>query len=206
LPRRQRRHLQIGDAMERTYGARIDQHAADMAYHLYHAGAAAEVSRTCRFLLLAAEQAIARVAFQDALLHCDRGLESNDDLAANDRARLLRAKGLALRGQGRWAEAEAPLIEAADLFESAGAPADAAHVCLALINLQAWSGSNQAGCESAARGRELVANEQSALRVRLLSAHGLMLTLVGNHERSAAAFAEARAFAAVGQDPLLRLN
>ena len=118
LPRCQRRHLRIADALERTYGDRIDQHAADMAYHLYFAGAAAGAERTSRFLLRAAEQAIARVAFQDALIHTARGLETAEELTPVDRARLLRAKGLALRGQGRWAEAEAPFVEAAHLFEA----------------------------------------------------------------------------------------
>jgi tetratricopeptide (TPR) repeat protein len=203
LPRRQRRHLQIADAMERTYGGRIEQHAADMAYHLYYAGAASDASRVCRFLVLAAEQAIARIAFQDALLHCERGLEAGEDLAAMERARLLRVKGLALRGQGRWAEAEAPFVEAAHLFEAAGAPADAADTYLALAYLQAWSGANQEACESAARGRELAVDEQSPLRVRLLASHGLMLGVVGEHERSTAAFAEAHASAAARRDPLL---
>jgi predicted ATPase len=41
LPRRQRMHLRVAEAMERAYGARVDRYAPDVAQHLYQAGAAA---------------------------------------------------------------------------------------------------------------------------------------------------------------------
>jgi eukaryotic-like serine/threonine-protein kinase len=203
LPRRQRQHLRVADALERTHGDRIDQRAADMAYHLYFAGAAADAGRTCRFLLLAAEQAIARVAFREALVHCERGLEASDELAALDRARLLRARGLALRGQGRWADAEAPWTEAADLFEAAGAHEEAAATCLDLMYLKAWAGANQAGRDLAARGIRLLGSRQSALAVRLLAAHGLMLFITGAFDLGTAAFQAAHASHTATADRLL---
>jgi tRNA A-37 threonylcarbamoyl transferase component Bud32/tetratricopeptide (TPR) repeat protein len=203
LPRRQRRHLKVADALEQTYGERIDQRAADMAYHLYYAGAAADAGRTCRFLVLAAEQAIARVAFQEALLHCDRGLEAADELAPLDRARLLRARGLALCGQGRWPDAEAPWFEAASLFESAGEYEEAAASCLDLQYLKGWGGANQAMCDLAARGLRLCGDRQSALWVRLLASQAHALVTTGEHERGEAAFREAHAADVVTGNRLL---
>jgi serine/threonine protein kinase len=203
LPRRQRRHLKIADALERTYRDRIDQHAADLAYHLYFAGAAADADRTSRFLVLAAEQAIARVAFQDALIHTARGLESPDELRPADHARLLRARGMALRGQGLWADAAAPLASAADRFEQAGLRTEAASVCLELSFLNAWYGSNQEGWDLAARGLRLTDDHESPLWARLLSAHGMMLATVGEQAASDQAFEAAHAAPATGRDPLL---
>ena len=195
LPRRQRRHLRIADALQRAYGDRIGQHAADMAYHLYFAGAAAASDRTARFLVLAADQAIARVAFQDALLHCDRAREIAEDVSPEDRGRLCRVRGYALRGQGRWAEAQAAWKDAANLLEASDIRAEAAEVCLALVMMFAWAGSNEDGCAYAARARRLVDDRTPALWVRALAAHGLMLWVTGAFEQSRVTFGEASAAA-----------
>jgi hypothetical protein len=202
LPRRQRRHLQIADALERAYGDRIELHAADMAYHLYSAGAAADAGRTSRFLVLAAEQAIARVAFQDALLHTARGLETADELPPGDRARLLRARGLALRGDGRWADAYEPLDQAAGFFEQAGLRTRAAAVCRELVYLNAWFGLNRRGVEAADRGLGLLDQDESPLRPALLASRGLMRAMT-EPDRSSEDFVAAREAPAASRDPLL---
>ncbi len=51
LPRRQRLHLKVADALERLRAASLESHASVLAHHLYQAGAAADTGRTARFLL-----------------------------------------------------------------------------------------------------------------------------------------------------------
>ena len=58
LPRRQRAHLRIAEAMERVYGERIDRYASDVAQHLCQAGATADPVKAVRFLTVAGEQAL----------------------------------------------------------------------------------------------------------------------------------------------------
>jgi tetratricopeptide (TPR) repeat protein len=81
LPRRQRVHLKIADALERLRGASIGRHVSALAHHLYQAGAAAESGRTAKFLALAGRRALAAGAFEDVLDTAEHlvGLELADD-------------------------------------------------------------------------------------------------------------------------------
>jgi len=67
LPRRQRLHLRIADALEQGSPATADKNAGEIAFHLYQAGVAAQSERTARFLLTASQRALDAVAFEDAL-------------------------------------------------------------------------------------------------------------------------------------------
>src|SRR5262249_33252495 len=69
LPRRQRLHFRVAEAIERIYAAQIDTHASALAHHLYQAGAAANPEKTVTWLTRAAEQAAAAAAYEDALIH-----------------------------------------------------------------------------------------------------------------------------------------
>ena len=74
LPRRQRQHARIAEALERVYGASLEKHAPALAHHLYQAGAAADAEKTTRYLMLAAAQARAAAGFEEALAHLDNAL------------------------------------------------------------------------------------------------------------------------------------
>jgi predicted ATPase len=45
LPRRQRLHLRVAEAMERVYGDDVESHALDVAHHLYQTGKGADPAR-----------------------------------------------------------------------------------------------------------------------------------------------------------------
>jgi tetratricopeptide (TPR) repeat protein len=81
LPRRQRVHLKIADALERLRAASLDRHVSALAHHLYQAGAAADSQRAGKFLALAGQRAMAAGAFEDALDTSEHlmGLELADD-------------------------------------------------------------------------------------------------------------------------------
>jgi tetratricopeptide (TPR) repeat protein len=55
--RRQRLHLDVANAMERLYAGVLEDHADDLAHHLWQAGALAEPARTLRYLVMAAKRA-----------------------------------------------------------------------------------------------------------------------------------------------------
>src|SRR5262249_44566274 len=65
LPRLQAYHLAVADTLERIYGKTANDHAAEIGYHLYQAGTAADGARTARFLAQAATNALAVGAFED---------------------------------------------------------------------------------------------------------------------------------------------
>ena len=117
LPRRQRLHLRIADALEHGSPATADRSAGEIAFHLYQAGAAAESERTVRFLLTASQRALDAVAFEDALRLLDMAADVTppDDRPACARVLLLR--GLALRGAACIEEALAALAKGLALGE-----------------------------------------------------------------------------------------
>jgi len=67
LPRRQRLHLKIADALERLRAASLDSHASVLAHHLYQAGGVADTTRTARVLVLAGKRALASGAFEETV-------------------------------------------------------------------------------------------------------------------------------------------
>jgi len=104
-PRQQRMHLRIADTMEQMYRSRAEDHAAEIAHHLYQAGAAADGDRTAHYLILAGENARASSAFDEAIQMFDAAetvLQSGD---VDTRSRILFRRAMALRGAGQMDEA-----------------------------------------------------------------------------------------------------
>ncbi len=169
MPRRQRRHLKIAAAMEAALGDRASQRASDLAYHLYQAGAAADPDHTVRILTLAAEQAIVGAAFAEALAHCDRAATIEDMANHALTGHLLRVRGAALKGLGRWPEANATLAAAMEALTRAGDPIAAASVAFDLAWLAAWASDMQRVHDVCATALTRLPDGPSAERVRLLS-------------------------------------
>jgi class 3 adenylate cyclase/tetratricopeptide (TPR) repeat protein len=120
--RRQRLHLRVADAMEELLGDGADERAADVAHHLQLAGTAAPRDRAVHYLEVAARNAVAAVAPEDAVRHVDAALElvgPGDDV---HRAELLAVRARALRAIPRIDDALADLATALEL-----APAGIAH-------------------------------------------------------------------------------
>ena len=61
--RRQWLHLDVANAVESVYAETLDDHANDLAHHLWEAGALADPQKTIRYLSMAAK----RVRLQGAL-------------------------------------------------------------------------------------------------------------------------------------------
>jgi len=112
LPRRQRVHVRVADAIEQAAGTRAEQHAVELAHHLYQAGSAAPGERAARYLVMAGEHALQALAFEDALRNLDTARTVLPETDAGGHARALRHRALALRGMGRTDEALAAFAEA----------------------------------------------------------------------------------------------
>ena len=137
LPRRQRLHLRVADAIECAAGTRGVDHAADLAHHLFQAGMAADADRTVSALTRAGEQARDAGGFEGAFEAFDRALSlepPEDDV----RAMLLFRRGSSHRGLNQWDEAIYDWREALSLFETAGDASSVAAVCLDLAFGYTW--------------------------------------------------------------------
>ena len=105
LPRRQRLHARVAEAIERVYAANLEAQASALAHHLYHAGAAADPEKTTTYLMLAAKQARAGAAHEEALAHLENALSLWEGEQGVRVAELTEQRAAALLSMGRRDEA-----------------------------------------------------------------------------------------------------
>jgi tetratricopeptide (TPR) repeat protein len=145
LPRRQRLHLRIANALEARFGAHAEKVAGEIGHHLYQAGSAADPARTAQHLGIAGDKGIQALAFEDALRQFDLALKVLEDGGDGaGRAKLHSQRAVALRGAERFAEALDALSQAV-----AAAPTQEAKDAYALERCQLllgiWRGAEAIG-------------------------------------------------------------
>ncbi|MGB2695337.1 MAG: AAA family ATPase [Dehalococcoidia bacterium] len=177
LPRRQRMHLRIAEAFEQLHGAKAEERAADIAHHLYQAGAAADLHKTCHYLRVAGEQALAAAAFEEATRYFDEALSLLDADEAAARAALLHRRGLAVRSVGKWEEALDDWRQALPLYEAAHDADGAVELCLTMSEQLSWNALWPEAAAVGERGLALVGEEPSDNRCRLLGFVGWTTSL-----------------------------
>jgi eukaryotic-like serine/threonine-protein kinase len=142
LPRRQRLHARVADAIERVYAANLEAQASPLAHHLYQAGAAVDSEKTTTYLVMAAQKARAGAAHEEALAHLGNALSLWEGEGTGEEslrvAELTAQKAEALRSLGRWDEAIENFRKAIAMFENAGAVAEMAAASLMLALIHAW--------------------------------------------------------------------
>jgi adenylate cyclase len=129
LARRQRLHLDIANAIERVYAQSLEGRVNDLAHHLFHAGTAAESTRTARYIAMAAHRAVEQGAFSEAEEFYRRAIdaiEMNGETPERNRQELelrieLGNTYIATRGYTA-AETAATFDRAAALVERLGEP------------------------------------------------------------------------------------
>jgi tetratricopeptide (TPR) repeat protein len=193
LPRRQRLHARVAEAIEQVHGPQVQEHASDLANHLYQAGAAADSEKTVRYLTLAGDQAMEASGFEVALRHFDNALALLEDGDTGPRADLLWKKGFALRKVGRPEEALSNWQEALDIYEHMGDAARMVSASIDLAHLVGWLGRYREEAEIELDVLEAVGKEVTADRCRLLAAAGAALSWAGDHARGEDLLTEARA-------------
>ena len=139
LPRQQAYHLAVADTLERIYGKSAADHAAEIGYHLYQAGTAADGARTATFLLRAAANALAVGAFEEVLRLVDSVLQLLPADRTHERAEALATRGHALWGLGRLEDARGAWRGAAERYEELGdgKAASAVHRRIAHVEVRA---------------------------------------------------------------------
>ena len=76
-------HGEIGIVLEQLYADSLPTHAAELADHFLQAGPGQADEKFVRYYsLMAGEQALASYAYEDALAHFKRGLNSKDGASA----------------------------------------------------------------------------------------------------------------------------
>jgi predicted ATPase len=120
LPRLQAYHLAVADTLERVYGKAARVHAAEIGYHLYQAGTAADGARTAGFLAQAATNSLAVGAFEEVLRLVDSTLQLLPAERTRERAEALASRASALWGLGRVEDAKAAWRGAIERYEELG--------------------------------------------------------------------------------------
>jgi len=206
LPRRQRLHLRVAEAIERVYGRILEEHAADLAYHLQRAGSTADPEKTVHYLKLAGDRAMAQVAWEAAAGHYERALESMDLIASPDervRVDVLLAMGRALETGGadraRW---RAAFQRAAEIARGAGDYDRYARAALAFASRLPIPGVVDADVvRMLEEALQLLGPADSALRAMVLARLGNELTFSEQGERKEKLLADALQVARRLDDP-----
>jgi len=86
-PRRARLHQQVGEALEKQYAARLDEHAAEMAEHFAEAIEGECLAKAVKYGELAARRAMAVYAYSEAVKHFEDALQAQEVLDFDDKAK-----------------------------------------------------------------------------------------------------------------------
>jgi serine/threonine protein kinase/tetratricopeptide (TPR) repeat protein len=192
LPRRQRLHLRIADAIETVHAGRLEAQTTQLAHHLYQAGAAADLEKASAYLVLAARQARARSAHEEALEHLNLALSIREDGGDQKTAELLEQKASTLRSLGRPDEAVAVYWKAIDLFETAGDFEKMAEASIALAYLQAWRHDPDGANRTMRRAHESVLGHDPQVLSSILSMRAAIMSAAGEPATAEKMFDEAR--------------
>jgi len=202
--RRQRLHLAVADAIERTDPrARVDR-PSEIAHHLLAAGSAADRERTLEFLELAAERALGAAAFEEALRAFDDALTLLDSSDRVRWAKLAERRASAVRALGRFDECVTTLNEVIDVYAEADLVDEAAALCAEVGYLKVWLNDFAEAFATYTRGLTIVGDHRTASRSHLLALHGAMMGLAGSFDQGAQLLDEAEDIArSIGDDPAL---
>ena len=175
VPRRQRLHLRVAEAIERTAGEALDTHASDLAHHFYEAGALGDAAKTVRFLTVTGERGLKVGAFEEALRNFELALSLLPEKDRAGKAKLLWKRGVAHRSALRWEDSIEEWKQAVSVYEELGDGEAAAVILSDLIQLLGWMARSKEAFDLAQRGLHLVGPEASAGRSRMLMAYGSFL-------------------------------
>lgn len=173
--RRQRMHLSIADAIERTAGSHPEGRAADIAHHLVEAGSSADRERTIRWLKAAGENAAAATALEEAYRYFDTALSVQGEPPSEGRGDLLQRRGSARMALGDSEGCVSDLYAAIAVYEAVGAKGKAANATASLGELLCYNARPADALAAVVRALALIGEGGSPERSRLLSTQALAM-------------------------------
>ena len=190
LPRRQRLHARVAEAIETVYASTLEAQASPLAHHLYQAGAAVDPEKTTTFLTMAAQKAWAGAAHEEALSHIENALSLWEGESGMRVAELTAQQGGILRSLGQTDAAIGSLGAAIAMFEAAGAVTRMVETSLSLGAVHGWRLEFRAADETAERALKCLGPEEPGLRLRLLGTRVAVLVTSGDVHRGSRLWAE----------------
>ena len=121
--RRLRIHARAADALVTVYSAHLDPVLTRIAYHYHVAAALGDPDKAVAYALRAADKAVLLCAYEDALLHYDRAIETLQRCGIAHDERLARTcilKAAALKELGQVRRSTDVLLEAINLTRALG--------------------------------------------------------------------------------------
>jgi predicted ATPase/class 3 adenylate cyclase len=203
LPRRQRLHLQIAEAIETKHASNLDRYTSDLAHHLYQSGAAADPEKTVSYLIRAGDHAQSIAASEDAL----RGYEAALSLVEDDlqRGQLLYKIGRARRGLP-GSDSQAAFEEALDIFERLGEKDRFVRTGLMIADRQTFAGEWSNAIAVLQRALDMAGDQQTTYTGAALALQSVALTWAGRYTESRSRLEEAGQMAEELDDPRLRVG
>jgi tetratricopeptide (TPR) repeat protein len=195
LLRRQRLHLAVADAIERTDKRARQERPSEIANHLMQAGAAADIGRTLEYLELTAHRAFESAAFEEAIRATDDALSVVDPDDRLRAARLKELQGWAVRALGRFEECIAIWDDVVSVYTDTGLTEQAATLCWEMGYQLIWLTRFDAAFASYERGLTIIGDRRTASRALLVGATGGLLGLAGFVEQAEERFQEAESIA-----------
>jgi class 3 adenylate cyclase/tetratricopeptide (TPR) repeat protein len=177
--RRQRLHMSVANAIERTDKTARETRPSEIGNHLLQAGAAAEPERTLEYLELAADRAMDAAAFEEALRAIDDALSVLDESEALARAKLLERKGFAVRALKRFDESLSIFDQVIDAYAALGEGEAAAELCREMGYMYLWLGRFDDVFDVNQRGLSLLGDSIVPARAYLVSGTGALLGVGG---------------------------
>ena len=191
LLRRQRLHLAVANAIERTDEAAVETRPSELANHLLQAGGGADAKRTLRYLERTADRALEAAAFEESLRAVDDALSLVDDGDTGRRGRLLERKGWAVRALGHFEESIAIWEDVVLIYQRVGDVDDAAKLCWEMGYQLLWLGRFADAFATYARGIELLGDHRNPTRATLVSGAALVLGVAGSYDDAETQFGDA---------------
>ncbi len=189
--RRAELHLRVGTALEEALPVTPGRGLADVAHHLAAAGSLGDTERAIDYNLRAARAAMAALAFEQAAAHFRTALALGVK-SPSEQAEIQLELGTASHVGGSWADAIEAFTAAAEIGRGVG---DADMLARAAIGLEeaCWGEgrAHRGALELLEEASAAVGEEESTLRVRLLSALARVLTYRGDHARAAIVYGNA---------------
>jgi tetratricopeptide (TPR) repeat protein len=200
LPRRQRLHRRIADAMEAVAGG-ADTYAPAIAHHLYQAGAAADADKTVAYLIKAARLAAGGAAYEEALANADKALSLVEAGQHPLEPGLHMARATALRSMARFDEALQAYDSALERFVARGNVAGVAEAASQMAYIQLWRADGRRAVAVIDRALKFIGSQPSKALQHLQLLMAVSLSVIGDLEASIAALEAARKTGSALADP-----